>query len=84
MALFQSEKELYGAKNVVQFQILGVWNQPFMLRKFHAPVLSDPWRRPCNRNGIFDKISQELRRKQHLRSFFFLRIQKHDSLVDSL
>ena len=43
---------------MVQFQILGVWDHPFTLKKFYAPVLSGPWRRPCY--YILEKVNSTL------------------------
>ena len=53
---FSVWKGHFGAKNVVQFQILGVWDHPFTLKKFYAPVLSVPWRRPCIELCVFSKL----------------------------
>ena len=58
MALFQSENELFGAENVVQFWIFGLLDDPFTLKKFYAPVLSGPWHRPCTVYGI-DEVSEK-------------------------
>ena len=48
MALGQSEKELLCVKMYYIFKFLGMRAQHFTLKKFHAPVLSDPWRRLCS------------------------------------